>query len=714
MICDLSFLGTSLSIRPYMPKRILITGGAGFIGSHLADALIRRGDEVCVFDNLEPQIHPDGIPDYLNPAVTFLRGDVRDREAFKNALEGVDVVVHFAAAVGTGQSMYQVAKYSEVNIGGLSNLLDILIETGARPKILFPGSATSYGECTHRCTVHGIAFPELRSKEQLERRVWDVVCPQCGKAMEPMPTPEHHPLRPKFVYGIQKKLGEELLQAVGEAYDIPYTILRFFNVYGPRQSLSNPYTGVLAIFSSLIKSGKSPIVIEDGQESRDFISVHDIVRACLLTIDSDATNRQIMNVGTGKRTTILELANLLIRLHGGAMEPVVNQEFRVHDFRHNMADISRISTLVGFTQSVALEEGLRELVEWSKTEQHQDAFVRAYDELRQHGLVRAPEDMAEPRVAAVILNWNGYDNTVECVEALQQSTYTNLEIVVVDNGSEGHDVAQLKARFGNAITLIENATNLGVAGGNNSGLRYTLSNRDIKYSIMMNNDLMVTPEAVAALVREAESNANVGMVASRMMNYFERDRVDSLGIFLLTSGLGYNRKNSAMPLFCPCSGFALYRADALRQIADRNGDVWDNAYFAYVDELDVGFRVRMRGFLVSYADDAVAYHKDGATSGGAASDFSLYHGHRNNLWFILKDFPAQLLWQNLFPILSTQIGALFLYAKRRRVRVILRAKWAALRGLPRVGRERKQVQKLLKVPIRELTRSMVRAIYVRP
>lgn len=698
-----------------MPKLVLVTGGAGFIGSHLVDRLLDQGHTVRILDNLEPQIHPKGKPDYLNARAEFILGDVRDRDTFAKALEGIETVFHFAAAVGTGQSMYQIKKYVDVNVGGLANLLDVLVATGARPKVIFPGSATSYGECAHRCSEHGIVFPDLRSVEQLQQQRWELECPTCGRAMEAVPIPETQPLRPKFVYGLNKKKCEELLQAVGEAYDLPFTILRFFNVYGPRQSLSNPYTGVIPIFSSRIKNGRSPLVIEDGKESRDFISVRDIIEACVSVHERDETNGRILNVGTGRPIPILAIAKLLLELHGSILEPEINGEFRKHDFRHSIADISKIRSLVGFEPRVRFEDGMKELFAWTSQQEATDDFDGAYAELRRRGMVGGPKGPGQkPTVAAIILNWNGFDNTVECITSLQKSSYKQLRIVVVDNGSKENDDARLRDRFGETITVLAHPVNAGVAEGNNIGLHHVLADENVRYCLIMNNDLMVEPRAVEALVEVAESDPSIGMVASKMMNYFRRDVVDNLGIVLLKSGLSYNRKNDAVPLFCPCSGFGLYRASALREIVLPGQEVWDRDFFAYVDELDVGFRLRLQGYHAAYADGAVAYHKDGATSGGAESDFSLYHGHRNNLWFLLKNFPAALWFAHLGPILATQIGTFALFTRRRRLTVILKAKADAIKKIPLMLGKRRFIQRNRKASVRSLEKVMLNKTYVRP
>ncbi len=369
------------------PRHILVTGGAGFIGSHLVDELIRQGYRVRILDNLEQQIHPHGMPSYINPRAEFIQGDIRERTAMEQAVKDVDAIFHFAAAVGTGQSMYQIEKYTSVNLGGLSLLLDILVNTKHKPKIIFPGSATAYGECAHRCHTHDIIFPDLRQNPQLIQHQWDVLCPHCDKPMEPVPIPEEQPLCPMFVYGVQKKSGEELLRAVATTYDIPFSILRFFNVYGPRQALTNPYTGVIAIFSARIMNGKPPIVIEDGQESRDFTSVHDIVQACMLALKRNEANGKTFNVGTGIGTPIVRMAEMLLKHHNVSFPPVINGEFRKNDFRHSIANISKISVELGYKPRVTFAEGLHEFFAWAQTQEAIDQFEEAYEELRSKGLV---------------------------------------------------------------------------------------------------------------------------------------------------------------------------------------------------------------------------------------------------------------------------------------------------------------------------------------
>jgi dTDP-L-rhamnose 4-epimerase len=254
--------------------KLLITGGAGFIGSHLVDALIDRGHEVAIYDNFEPQVHKTE-PEYLNKNAELIRADVRDKETLKNAIMDTEIIFYQAAMVGVGQSMYQVEKYVDVNTFATAKLLDILAnEEHSVKKLIVASSMSIYGEGAYQCGDCGIVYPALRSEE----RRWEMTCPNCGKEVVPMPTGESKPLQPTSIYAVTKKDQEEMCLAIGRSYGIPTVALRYFNVYGPRQSLNNPYTGVCAIFSSRIKNKNPPLIFEEGLQSRDFISVHDIVK----------------------------------------------------------------------------------------------------------------------------------------------------------------------------------------------------------------------------------------------------------------------------------------------------------------------------------------------------------------------------------------------------------------------------------------------------
>ena len=268
-----------------MGKKVLVTGGAGFIGSHLVDELVAQGNEVKVYDSLEPQVHNGKKPGYLNDGAEYVFSDIRDREALIKALEGVEVVYHEAAAVGVGQSMYQVHKYVDVNTLGTALLLDLLVnEEHEVKKLVVASSMSIYGEGKYECGECGIVYPRVRSDEQLKAREWELRCPECGRAVKPLPTDEEKPLHSTSIYAITKKDQEEMCLTVGRAYGLPTVALRYFNVYGPRQALSNPYTGVCAIFSCRIRNNNPPLIFEDGMQSRDFVSVYDIVAANLLAM----------------------------------------------------------------------------------------------------------------------------------------------------------------------------------------------------------------------------------------------------------------------------------------------------------------------------------------------------------------------------------------------------------------------------------------------
>lgn len=370
-------------------SKVLVTGGAGFIGSHTVDALILEGHEVRILDNLDPQVHPDRrTPPWLNPGAELVIADVRDRDAVKQALKGVDMVVHDAAAVGVGQSQYRIEEYVSVNVGGTATLLDVLAnEKHQVRKLLVASSMSIYGEGAYHCHAHGTVYPELRPEEQLREWDWDAHCPHCDAHVSPVPTTEAKPLRCTSIYAQSKKDQEEYVHIFGRTYGIPTIAVRYFNAYGPRQSMSNPYTGVAAIFSSRIKNGHAPLVYEDGHQSRDFISVHDIVSAKLHLLADDRAAFGSFNIGTGRRTSILQIANTLLDLYGRRDLGVeVTGQFRKGDIRDCYADTSRIAEL-GWQAKVSLEDGMAELVRWGEANEAKDDVASAHDELLQHGLV---------------------------------------------------------------------------------------------------------------------------------------------------------------------------------------------------------------------------------------------------------------------------------------------------------------------------------------
>jgi dTDP-L-rhamnose 4-epimerase len=370
---------------------VLVTGGAGYIGSHLVDGLIRRDYRVTVLDNLEPQVHRSGTwPSYANAKARYVRGDVRDRGLLEPLVLEADAVVHFAAAVSIGQSMYQIDRYVDVNTRGTALLLDILVNTKHHvQKVLVASSIGVYGEGAYRCGTHGPVDPTIRPEEQLAARDWEQKCPVCRQPVESIPTPEDKALYRDNIYSMTKYHQEEMVLLIGKTYGIPAVAPRFFNVYGPRQSLSNPYAGVAAIWLSRLLNGKRPVVFEDGGQLRDFVSVHDVVECLVLMIEKSGADYLPVNVGSGETVTILDIARMLNRILGTSIEPQVTQAGRKFDIRHNTADITRAKTLLGFQPKVPLEDGFRELVEWAKTtpDVAADFFDQALDELKQKGLL---------------------------------------------------------------------------------------------------------------------------------------------------------------------------------------------------------------------------------------------------------------------------------------------------------------------------------------
>jgi dTDP-L-rhamnose 4-epimerase len=372
-------------------RNVLVTGGAGYIGSHLVDALVARDYRVTVLDNLEPQVHRSGTwPSYANPKATYVKGDVRDRAVFEPLVLQSDAVVHFGAAVSVGQSMYQVDRYVDVNTRGTALLLDILVNAKHKvEKVIVASSIGVYGEGAYHCATHGAVAPMIRSEAQLAARDWEQRCPICHEHVVSIPTPEDKALYRDNIYSMTKYHQEEMVLLIGKTYGIPSVAPRFFNVYGPRQSLSNPYAGVAAIWISRLLNGKSPIVFEDGGQLRDFVSIHDVVECLTLMLEKPGADYLPVNVGSGETITILDVAQILARLLGSSIEPQITLTGRKFDIRHNTADITRARQTLGYEPKVTLERGFGELVEWAtqSADGAVDFFDRALDELKQKGLL---------------------------------------------------------------------------------------------------------------------------------------------------------------------------------------------------------------------------------------------------------------------------------------------------------------------------------------
>ena len=373
---------------------ILVFGGAGFIGSHLVDGLLEEGHSVTVFDCLDTQVHGEELnkkgtpPGYLNPKANFILGDVQDRESIKQALKGIDAVYFFAAAVGVGQSMYEISRYVSINSLGGANFLDVIVnEKHGVQKIVVASSMSVYGEGLYQNNSGELRRPILRTTEMLNEKEWEHKDTD-GSILKPIPTPESKPMNPTSVYAVTKRDHEELFLSVGTGYGIPVVALRFFNVYGTRQALSNPYTGVAAIFSSLILNGRAPKVFEDGLQTRDFVHVSDIVQANMKVLESSNADGEVFNVGSGDPISIKDLGELLLRKLGREdLIPEIVGKFRVGDIRHCFADISKIKELVGYEPQVKMEKGVDELTAWVSEQTAQDTVDQCTSELTKHKLI---------------------------------------------------------------------------------------------------------------------------------------------------------------------------------------------------------------------------------------------------------------------------------------------------------------------------------------
>lgn len=371
--------------------RIVVIGGAGFIGGHLVDALLDLRHQVRVLDNLDPQVHPTGrAPAYLNPAAEFLEQDIRDIDALKRGIADAEAIYYLAGAVGVGDSMYRVRHYTDVNLLGCANLLELLANSkrSARQLIL-ASSVTVYGEGKYSCPKHGIVFPAMRSLDRVSRREWDPPCaePGCQECLRPVATDESKPPAPQSIYAITKRAQEEMVLTVGRAYDLPVTVLRYFNVFGSRQAISNPYTGVAKIFALHISEGQAPLIYEDGEQTRDFVHVGDVVRANLLVLRNLRANGEIFNIGSGHACTVLALVSHIAKKLGRSISPQVAGKFRAGDVRHCFADIRKSQALLGYEPRTVIPAGLENLLDAPQ----QDAArlsAAADRELQERGLIR--------------------------------------------------------------------------------------------------------------------------------------------------------------------------------------------------------------------------------------------------------------------------------------------------------------------------------------
>jgi dTDP-L-rhamnose 4-epimerase len=367
-------------------KRVLIVGGAGFIGSHLADHLLAEGHFVRILDELDPQVHGCvGLPPELAAGADFVKGDVRDRATVDRALRRIDVVFHLAASVGVGQSMYQIVQYTSNNALGTAVLLQALAERPVE-RLIVASSMSIYGEGLYRDFKNRPVPNVKRDLTRVRQRLWELVDAD-GVPLRPLPTPEEKAVEPQSVYALLKHHQERMSLCIGEAYSIPTVALRFFNTYGPRQALSNPYTGVIAIFASRILNNRPPVMYEDGAQQRDFVSVHDVAQACRLAMQVPEAAGLVFNVGSGCAISIRDLAQRMAGVLGkNNLEPVITDKYRIGDVRHCFADISRARRVLGYQPMVSLAEGLAELAGWLDGRVAMDLVPQASAELAARGL----------------------------------------------------------------------------------------------------------------------------------------------------------------------------------------------------------------------------------------------------------------------------------------------------------------------------------------
>jgi dTDP-L-rhamnose 4-epimerase len=370
-----------------MSKRILITGGAGFIGSHLARELANAGYTVRVLDNFSAQVHGKArkIPEILGTDIEVIEGDVCSSGDLTRALRGIDVVYHFAASVGVGQSMYEIKAYIDNNNGGTANLLQTLIDQPVE-RLIVASSMSLYGEGLYR-SIDGTTHSQVRrSMDRVARHEWEPRG-ETGEPLAPLPTPESKRPDLASIYALSKYDQEQMCLMVGQAYKIPTVALRFFNVYGPGQALSNPYTGVMAIFASRLLNNNPPLIFEDGNQKRDFVHVSDVAQACRLALEVPEAAGNAFNIGSGNHYTIQEIATRMARALGKEqVRPEITQRYRVGDIRHCFADITLARNILGYKPRVALSDGMKDLVDWLKDQRAVDRTAQASEELTARGL----------------------------------------------------------------------------------------------------------------------------------------------------------------------------------------------------------------------------------------------------------------------------------------------------------------------------------------
>jgi len=377
-----------------MSSNVLVTGGAGFIGQELCRKLLRDNRQVRVLDNFHPQIHGASrdLAEDLQGPVELVRGDVRDRHALEGALEGVDTVVHLAAETGTGQSMYEISRYFDVNVQGTANLLDLLQNSttaGSVRSLVVASSRAVYGEGSYECPVHGAVFPESRTNDRLAAGDFELYCPECAAVLTLAVTDESAPFRPMSVYGLTKQVQEQAVLMHARTNGLSGFALRYQNVYGPGQSLRNPYTGILAVFSNLARQGQPIEVYEDGLESRDFVYIDDVTEATALAVAHAGTFTGALNVGTGEAVPVIAVAREINSYFGNRSEIRVTGAYRVGDIRHNRAATERLESALAYKPAVSFRAGLHRFLAWAETQPLEDkaAYTRSVSELQERGLM---------------------------------------------------------------------------------------------------------------------------------------------------------------------------------------------------------------------------------------------------------------------------------------------------------------------------------------
>lgn len=376
-------------------KRVVITGGAGFIGSNLALKLLERNYEVTVLDNLNSQIHGENPETsftfkLIKDKVQFIKGDVRNFKDLREALRDSNIIVHLAAETGTGQSMYEIDKYVDINIGGTAKILDLVAnEANCVEKFIIAASRAVYGEGKFICNTHGIVYPQSRLDENMAIGDFEVKCPVCNENVDMLPTDEKSELHPTSVYGFTKQAQEQLCMIVGKSINVPVVALRFQNVYGPGQSLKNPYTGILSIFSTRIKNNNDINVFEDGYETRDFVYIDDVTDAIILSIENDNANFEVFNIGSGEKTDVLTVANALKNKYRSSIKINVSGNYRLGDIRHNLGDLSHIKEKLGFEPKVSFNEGISNFIDWVENQEiESDNFDKSIQKMKEKGLFK--------------------------------------------------------------------------------------------------------------------------------------------------------------------------------------------------------------------------------------------------------------------------------------------------------------------------------------